>query len=143
MFGFAKKIVLSTCVMFTIFMACGSIAVIAFTGPQYGLVMTLTLLLASAAFSALRGLWFTDKLIRRLAYPVRILGFGLTAFAMLALCAWLGGWFPMDNGWAWASFVAIFLGILAVACIAYQVYFKMTVGSFDEALRKYHERMGR
>ncbi len=141
--GFVKKIALSACVMFTICMVAGCVAAMAFVGPQYGLVMTLTLLAASVALSALRGLWFTDGIIRRLAYPARILGFGLTAFAALCLCAWLGGWFPMDNVWAWASFAAIFLAILGVICVAYQVYFKATVGSFDAALRKYHERMGR
>lgn len=143
MTGFAKRIIVSACIMFTIFMAVGSIGVIAFTGPQYGLVMTLTLLLAAFLFAALRGVWFTDKLIATLAYPLRIAGFGLTAFVALALCAWLGNWFPLDNPWAWASFAIIYLVVLVICCIGYQIRFKRTVGSFDAALSAYHERMGR
>ncbi len=140
---FAKRIAVSACVMFTLFMAVGCMGVMAFTGPQYGLVMSLTFLLASVLFACLRGLWFTDKLISRLSYPLRILGFGVTGFLSLALCAWIGNWFPSDNPWAWMSFTVIFLVVLAAFCVGYQVYFKRTVGSFDEALRRYHERMGR
>ena len=140
---FAKQIVVSTCVIFTLFMAVGSVAVIIATGPQYGLVMTLTLLLASGLFAGLRGLWFTDRVIRKMAYPLRILGFGITGFVALAACALLGGWFPMDSPWAWGSFAAIFLITLGAFCLGYQIYFRKTVGNFDAALRQYHQKMGR
>lgn len=143
MTGFIKKMVISTCIMFTVFMLVGTLAAIPFIGLQYGLKMTLTLLLAAAAFAVLRGIWFTDKVIRRLSYPLRIFGFGITSFILLVFCAWIGDWFPMDNPWAWVTFSAIFLVTLVIFCIAYQVYFKRTVGNFDAALRQYHERMGR
>ncbi len=140
---FAKRIVISTCVMFTLFMAFGTVTAIAFAGLQHGLVMTLSLLLAAALFALLRALWFTDKAIRRLAYPTRILGFGLTGFVALVLCAWIGAWFPMDNPGAWITFAVIFLVTLGAFCLGYQIHFKRTVGSFDAALRDYHQRMGR
>lgn len=138
-----KKSLTKACVMFTIFMLIGSLIAIAFTGPQQGLIMTLTLMLAAIAFAFLQSLWFTDKLIKHLTYPLRIFGFGVTAFAVLLGCAWLGSWFPMDNPGAWITFTAIYLVILVLCCIGYQIYFKRTVGSFDEALRHYHEKMGR
>lgn len=140
---FAKRIAISTCVMFTLFMTLGTVTAIAFAGLQYGLVMTLSLLLAAALFALLRALWFTDKVIRQLAYPARILGFGLTGFVALVLCAWLGAWFPMDNLGAWTTFAIIFLITLGAFCLGYQIHFKRTVGSFDAALRDYHQRMGR
>ena len=143
MSDFAKRIIVSTCMMFTLFMTIGSIAVIIFTGPQYGLVMTLSFLIASLLFAILRGIWFTDKIIHRLAYPARIAGFGVTGLIALAACAWVGNWFPADNIWAWMSFGAIYLVILVGFCIGYQIYFKRTVGNFDNSLRKYHEKMGR
>lgn len=106
-------------------------------------MITLTLLLASGLFAVLRGLWFTDRVIRKLTYPLRILGFGITGFVALAACALLGGWFPMDNPWAWGSFAAIFLITLGAFCLGYQIYFRKTVGNFDAALRQYHQKMGR
>lgn len=140
---FTKRVAVSTCMLFTSFMIVSCGLAIAFTGPEYGLIMTFALLLCAFLFAALQTLWFTDKIIRRLSYPVRILGFGITAFIALTTCAWLGAWFPMENPWAWASFAMIYLVILAICCIGYHIYFKKTVGSFDAALRKYHENMGR
>lgn len=138
-----KKTLTKACVMFTIFMLVGSVIAIAFAGLQSGLVMTLTLLLAATAFAFLQSLWFTDKLINHLSYPLRIFGFGVTAFVVLLGCAALGSWFPMDNLGAWITFTVTYLVILVACCIGYQIYFKRTVGSFDDALRHYHEKMGR
>ncbi len=143
MSNFAKRIMIAACVMFTLFMTIGTITAIAFIGPQYGLVMTLSLLLAAVAFSLLQALWFTDRVIHQLAYPVRIIGFGVMGFAALALCAWVGAWFPMNEIGAWALFAVIFLVTLGAFCLGYQIHFKRTTGSFDAALRAYHERMGR
>lgn len=141
--GFAKRIALSACTMFTLFMTVGTLAALWFAGPSYGLTITLSLLVASVAFALLRGLWFTDRFIHTLSYPARIFGFGVTAFAALAICAWVGAWFPVDNMGAWITFTVIFLVTLGAFCLGYQIYFKRTVGSFDAALRSYHERMGR
>lgn len=138
-----KRTLVGACVLFTIFMVFGSLAAMGFVGPQYGLVMTLTLMLAAIALSVLQAVWFTDRLIGRLSYPLRILGYGATAFVALLGCAWLGNWFPLDDGGAWVTFTLIYFIVLAAFCIGYQIYFKRTVGSFDEALRHYHERMGR
>lgn len=136
-----KTIALSTCTLFTLFMVVNVLIALPFAGLQYGLVITLSLLVAALAFSLLRALWFTDRVIRRLAYPARILGFGLTAFVVLAAIAWVGAWFPVDEPGAWLSFAGIYLVVLAAFCIAYQIHFKRTVGSFDAALRAYQERI--
>lgn len=140
---FAKSIFTSTCRLFTVYMTVGALVAIAFAGPSYGLTLTLTLLLASFVIAFLRALFFTDRLITRLSYPLRILGFGLAAFALLAACAALGQWFPMDNLGAWVSFTVIYLAILGACCLGYQIHFRRTSGSFDAALKDYHQRMGR
>lgn len=140
---FAKRIALTACAMFTLFMTIGSVVVMTFTGPQYGLTMTLTLLVACALLAVLQGVWFTDRFVRDVAYPLRILGFGVTAFVTLGACAWVGGWFPTENPWAWMTFAAIFLITLVAFCVGYQIHFKRTAGSFDAALEAYHRKMGR
>ncbi len=143
MSDFAKTIMITACVIFTLFMVVGTVTALVFVGPQYGLVMTLSLLLAAVAFALLQALWFTDKIIRHLTYPIRIMGFGVMGLVMLALCAWVGAWFPMNDVGAWIMFVVIFLVTLGAFCLGYQIHFKRTVGSFDAALRAYHERRGR
>ena len=138
-----KTIALSTCLIFTLFMLLSTVVALPFTGLTYGLSITLCLFVAALAFSLLRALWFTDRLIRNLTYPGRILGFGVTAFVALAAIAWIGRWFPVDNLGAWVTFTTIYLVNLLGVCLGYQIYFKRTVGSFDAALRSYHERQGR
>lgn len=138
-----KNVLLSGCIIFTIYMFFACIMGLIFAGPQQGIVMSITILGAAFILAGLRGLWFTDKIIKSMAYSLRIFGFGVTAFVVLAVCAWVGEWFPMDVPGAWVSFTAIYLVILVTVCVIYQIHFKRTVGSFDAALRQYHDRMGR
>ena len=59
---------------------------------------------------------------------------------VLALCAWLGQWLPAEDPGAWASFVVIYLFILAGMTAGYTVYYKKTAGGYDEALARYREQ---
>lgn len=133
------RIAVSTCVMFTVFMALLTAIALVLAGPRYGLVYTVTLMVAVFVLAVLQFIWFSDCLIKRLAYALRILGFGLCAFAALVVCALLGSWVPVDNPYAWVTFTLIYLVILGLMCIGYQVYFKKTCGSYDAALQRYHE----
>ena len=54
---------------------------------------------------------------------------------MLALCAWLGQWLPAEDPGAWASFVVIYLFILAGMTAGYTVYYKKTAGGMTRRSR--------
>ena len=138
--GTFAKAAASACMIYTVTMVVWSLVGVAFAGPEYGLMVTLTLFGACAGLALLKALWFTDALIRRAAYPLRILGFGVCALAVLVLAAWAGAWFPVDQPQMWCGFVIIYLVVLGICCAAYQVHFRRTVGSFDAALRAYHEQ---
>lgn len=90
--------------------------------------------------AALQSIWFTGALIKKLPYPARIAGFGACLLPVLALCAWLGQWLPAEDPGAWASFVVIYLFILAGMTAGYTVYYKKTAGGYDEALARYREQ---
>lgn len=134
-----KRAAIAFCVIFTATMGLWSLAGLAFVGPEQGIVLTLTILLACALMAALQALWFGGAVIRRAAYPLRVLGFGLCALAALALCAWLGAWFPMDEPGPWVSFCAIYLTVLALASAGYALYYRRAAGSLDAALARYRE----
>lgn len=136
---FAKSLLTRICVYFTIAMVFCMIAGLVFAGPEQGILISISLLAVCVLMVLLQGLWFTDRLLKRPSYPVRIFGFGITGFIVLALCAWFFGWMPQDVPEAWISFIVIYLVILAAFCIGYQIRFKRTCGSFDAALRAYHE----
>lgn len=141
--GTFAKVATSACMIFTVTMVVWSLAGVAFAGPEYGLMVTLSLFSACVGLALLKALWFTDALIRHAAYPLRIFGFGACALGVLALAAWTGAWFPLDQPQMWLWFVIIYLAVLGICCGAYQVHFKRTVGSFDAALRAYHEEHDR
>ncbi len=87
-------------------------------GLSWGELLYLSYLLAFLAMGILQQVWFNWETTMRLAYPGRVAGFGLTYFAVLVGCAWLGGWVPKDNPWAWVTFTAIYLVILAALTVA-------------------------
>ena len=128
-----KKIIAQTatavCIVFTVMMAWFLAMGYLFAGPSYGLAM-----------AALQAIWFTGALIKKLPYPARIAGFGACLLPVLALCAWLGQWLPAEDPGAWASFVVIYLFILAGMTAGYTVYYKKTAGGYDEALARYREQ---
>lgn len=133
----AKNTLLGACAIFTTTMALWSLAGLAFVGPEYGLVVTVSLLIACLLLGILQSIWFTDRWLRSLAYPGRVLGFGLCAFAVLAACAYLGRWFPEGNTGAWLSFALIYLAALAVLTVAYRIHYRRTAASMDAALARY------
>lgn len=139
-----KKIVVqaasATCIMFTIVMLWFTGMGYLFAGPSYGLNLTASVFGAAFGMAALQALWFTGAVFKKLAYPARIAGFGVCLLPVLALCAWGGRWFPVDIPWAWVSFAAIYLFILAGMTAGYTVYFKKTAGGYDEALARYREQ---
>lgn len=134
-----KRALVRACAIFTAAMALWCVAGLIFAGPVEGIVITLSMLAAALLLTALQVFWFTEAALKRLGYPARIAGFGLTALPVLILCAALGGWFPLDNVGAWVSFVVIYLVTLAAITTGYTLYYRRTAGSFDAALARYRE----
>lgn len=141
--AFIKRLALTTCVLFTVFMLASLPMAYYFanlTGTDtQGLTISLTLLIACAGFAFLQGLWFSGFIIKKLAYPLRLTGFAITAAVMLFACGWFGGWFPHDIEVV-ASFLLEFVAIFALFTIGYGIYFKKTAGSYDKALERYREQ---
>ncbi len=136
-----KNTLLGGCAIFTIAMGVWTLMGFIFAGPEYGLVITITLLIGCLALAGLQTLWFTNTVVKQLAYPARVLCFGLCAFAVLAACAYFGQWFPTDDLGAWASFAVIYLVILGVMTAVFAVRYRRTARDLDDALARY--RSGR
>lgn len=130
----------TACIMFTVVMVWFTAMGYLFAGPSYGLNLTASVLGGAVGMAALQAFWFSGAVFKKLAYPARLAGFGVCLLPTLALCAWGGQWFPMDNPGTWIIFVIIYLLILAGITAGYGVYFKKTVGSYDEALERYRKQ---
>lgn len=138
-----KRTAIRICIFFTVAMALWCIAGLIFAGPVEGIVTTLSLLAAFVLLCSLQTFWFTEIVLRRPSYPVRIAGFALTALPALALCAAFGHWVPLDDPGAWISFVVVYLVVTAAFTAGYTLYFRRIAGSYDDAMARYRERRGK
>lgn len=115
-----------------------AISDIAAQGPTSSTLWMLSFLLAMAAGGILQQLWFNFAPAQRFSYGTRIAGFGLTYFAVLALCALLGAWLPAGSPSAWAVFAAIYLAVLAVLTLVFTRIFRRRRTEYQDALDRFH-----
>lgn len=100
--------------------------------------MLWTLLALSVVGTLVQALCFTDLLIRRMRYTWRLLLFCLLFFPMLAAVAWAFHWFPMEGG-SWIAFTGIFLAVLAVMTVGFEIYYRVTGRKYDGLLGQYRK----
>ncbi len=94
----------------------------------------LQLLLLSVVGSLLQGVMFTERLIKSMAYPARLLLFAVTFLAVLSVFAWKGKWFPAGEFGNWLTFAVIFLAVFAVMTAGYEIYFRLAGKKYDGLL---------
>ena len=133
----AKQTLFTISIFFTLAMiACLALGY-AFAGPSYGLNLTLSMLITTIGIGVLQALWFSGVVVKKLTYPARIVCFGITAFPVLVASAYVGAWLPTDRPEVWGLFVVIFFVILTLMTAGYTLYFRKTVGSYEQALARY------
>lgn len=99
-----------------------------------------SIIASGIACGLLQQVWFNPNVLGlRIAYPWRIAGFGITFYAILAPCAWFGGWVPHLAG-PWVTFTVLYLVVLAVMTTAFTRAFRRQRAAYDERLAAYHRR---
>lgn len=113
-------------------------AVSFFTGGEnISLSTLLGLLIVSTGATFVQFLCFTDNIIKKLKYSLRLLLFVVLYFPFLAGCAFLFKWFPTQYAGAWIMFGAIFIVFFVVFTICFEIYFKFTGKKYDGILGQY------
>ncbi len=95
-----------------------------------------------ACTAALQFVFFTSTVIKRMAYSLRLLLFGVCLYAVLAVLAVTMGWFSADMVGAWASFTISYLVALAVATAAYAAKHRCEERALNEKLNEYRMSNG-
>lgn len=134
-----KNMTIVASVMFTVWMITLLIVAYIFIGPNDGLNIAASLLIASILVAALQAFWFYGPFIKAMRYAFRMLGFAAMLLPILFACGWFGGWFPRQIEIIW-SFLIVFVVLFALISIGYGIYFKRTAGSYEKALRNYREK---
>lgn len=103
--------------------------------------LLLSFFLAGLLIAICQFVWFTDKFIKKMSYIARTVVFGLCIYVALVICVFVGGWFPISNMVSWIAFTIGFLIMLIGITLGYHIYYKRTAGSYEEALKAYHDKL--
>lgn len=108
------------------------------------LLTMFSLFLVSVLASFIQFLAFTEHIIKRLRYSLRLVLFVALFLPALTGCAVLCRWFPTDRPGAWFLFLGIFLGIFLVFTAGFELYYHLTGRKYDGILGQYKkQREGR
>ncbi len=100
----------------------------------------LSLLLVSAAGSLIQFVVFTDRIIKRLRYSLRLLLFVGLFLPLLTAGAVLGRWFPLERQASWLLFAGIFLTVFLIFTAGFELYFYLTGRKYDGILGQYKKQ---
>lgn len=104
------------------------------------LLTLFSLFLMSALGSFIQFLAFTDHIIKRLRYSLRLVLFVVLFLPVLTGCAVLCRWFPTDRPGSWLLFLGIFLGIFLAFTAGFELYYRLTGRKYDGVLGQYKKQ---
>ena len=108
-----------------------------FTGwTSISFSMLWQLLFLSAVTAVLQSIVFNDIMFKKLRYALRVIVFAVPLYAAVAAFAWGFRWFPA-SGKSWLIFTAIFLGILLLLSVVFEVFFRITGTRLNNMLDAY------
>ena len=94
-------------------------------------------LLLSLAGGVLQIVAFTELVIKRLRYTLRLFVFAVPYLAVLSAIAAGFGWLPAAQPGAWALFFLIFLAVLLTMTLGFELYYRISGKKYDGLLGQY------
>lgn len=94
----------------------------------------------SVCITALRTLFFTDGVIKRMSVTMRTVCMLLCVIVMIIVCALVFGWFPVDMWQAWAGFAGSFGVCFGGSCILMLLKERTQNSRMEEALSRLKEQ---
>lgn len=101
------------------------------------------LLALCLAGSLLQYVAFTDAVIKKMRYSLRMVVFSLPFLALMTLCAVVFDWFPKSEPFAWATFFITFVLVLAVFTAGFEIYYRASGRRYDGLLGEYRAKKER
>ncbi len=101
------------------------------------------LLALCLAGSLLQYVAFTDAVIKKMRYSLRMVVFTLPFLALMTLCAVIFDWFPKGEPFAWVTFFVIFVLALAGFTAGFEIYYRASGRRYDGLLGEYRAKRER
>lgn len=89
------------------------------------------------AGSAIQYVCFTENVIRRMRYSLRLALFAALFLPVMVLMAVFMRWFPLENPGAWLLFIGLFVAVFVVMTLGFEVYFRIVGRRYDGLLGQY------
>ena len=131
------KCIVPVSLMFTGSMIIFIIISLLFKNETIEIKTILSILLISVLGSLIQCIAFTNLLIKKASYSIRLIIFVIPFLAVLTLCAICFNWFPKDNIGSWLTFIIIFIAIFIVMTIGFEIYFRIAGKKYDGLLGQY------
>lgn len=96
----------------------------------------LQLLLLSVVVTIIRLLFLSDKWIKNMRMPIRILCFLVSAILLAVVMAVVFGWFPVDEVYAWLGFGISFVLCTVISVLLSRLKEKAENKKMEQALEK-------
>ncbi len=134
-----KGLALNFCIAFTLFtlFSCIFGLIFADKASKPGIIMCLSIGVATLVAAVLQAVFFTPLLIKRMGYGLRLALFGLSLYVLLAICGVIFDWFPGDNAGAWISFTVSYLVILLLMTALFTAVNHRNIKALNEGLERF------
>jgi len=99
----------------------------------------ISLLIVSSVGTFIQFFAFSDRIIKKMRYTIRMIVFTVLFFVMLAINAIYFEWFPIENSIFWLTFIGIFFAIFIVMIIGFEIYYRAMGKKYDGLLGQYRK----
>ena len=118
-----------------------SIIVMLFNGQDsVQIPVLLSMLIISCAGTFFQYLAFSNRIIKKMRYTLRMVVFAVPFFALLAGNAWFFNWFPVEDTMHWLVFTGIYLVVFIGSITAFEIYFHVIGKKYDGLLGQYRKQ---
>ena len=129
------------CMMFTGCVCVYGVIALATGSEELNVWIVLQMLLISAVGTLIQYIAFAPEFaFKKMKYANRILLFAISYLVMLTVFALIFNWFPTGEIMSWVVFLGIFLLILVIMTLSFELVFKMTGKHYNGLLGQYHEK---
>ena len=129
----------SCCLLFTGAMFLYMVFLWLFNTPPELMTMA-SLLLVSVLASFIQFLAFTEYIIKRMRYSLRLVLFEVLFLPALTASAVLYQWFPTNRPGSWLTFLGIFLAFFLVFTAGFELYYHIAGQKYDGILGQYKKQ---
>ena len=122
----------------------GQIILFVIIGSFFGLSgMEFSFIWQAVAIATITGVLhyvaFTEAVIKKMRYSLRLLVFSIPLYAILAAFAVIFRWFP-GNIYTWLLFTLLFFVIFGAMNVAFEIYTRVTGKKLNECLNAYNRK---